>query len=74
MKLVMSFASSESEILPKRKYSYSSPRSNDRGFPRRRIKSRTGKGISKVLDKMEKKYPKETPAITYIPKADTLII
>jgi len=38
------------------------------------FKSKTGKGISKLLDEVEKKYPKETPAITYIPKADTLIL
>lgn len=37
-------------------------------------KSKTGKGISKILDSAEKKYPKEIPAITYIPDADTLIL
>lgn len=37
-------------------------------------KSKTGKGISKILDTTEKKYPKDIPAITYIPDADTLIL
>ena len=37
-------------------------------------KSKTGKGASKILDEVHKKYPKETPAITYIPDADTLIL
>lgn len=37
-------------------------------------KSKTGKGISKILDNTEKKYPKDIPAITYIPDADTLIL
>jgi len=37
-------------------------------------KSKTGKGASKILDETHKKYPKEIPAITYIPDADTLIL
>jgi len=36
--------------------------------------ARTGKEASKILSKVEKKYPREIPAITYIPKADTLIL
>lgn len=36
--------------------------------------SKTGRQASKVLDRLEKKYPRETPAITYIPKEDTLIL
>lgn len=34
----------------------------------------TGKGASKILDRIHKKYPKETPSITYIPKVETLIL
>ena len=34
----------------------------------------TGTQANKLLDKLEKKYPMQTPAITYIPKADTLIL
>lgn len=37
-------------------------------------KSKTGKGASKILDEVQKKYPKEIPAITYISDADTLIL
>lgn len=36
--------------------------------------AQTGKQANKILDKLEKKYPKEIPEITYIPKADTLIL
>lgn len=36
--------------------------------------AKTGESANKLLDKLEKKYPKETPAITYVPKADTLIL
>lgn len=36
--------------------------------------AKTGSEANKILDLLEKKYPKETPAITYIPKADTLIL
>lgn len=36
--------------------------------------AKTGVQANKLLDKLEKKYPKEIPAITYIPKADTLIL
>lgn len=36
--------------------------------------AKTGTQANKILDKLEKKYPKEIPAITYVPKADTLIL
>lgn len=36
--------------------------------------AKSGARANKLLDKLEKKYPKQTPAITYIPKADTLIL
>jgi hypothetical protein len=36
--------------------------------------AKTGTQVNKVLDKLEKKYPKATPAITYIPKSDSLIL
>ena len=36
--------------------------------------AKTSKEASKILDKLEKKYPTEIPAMTYIPKADTLIL
>lgn len=36
--------------------------------------ARTGEGASKILERVRLKYPKETPAITYIPDADALIL
>jgi len=36
--------------------------------------TKTGKAKSELLDKLLKKYPKETPTITYIPKVDSLIL
>ncbi len=36
--------------------------------------AKTGKEANKILDRLEKRYPKATPAITYIPKEDTLIL
>lgn len=36
--------------------------------------AKTGRDANKLLDKLEKMYPYETPAITYIPKEDTLIL
>lgn len=36
--------------------------------------ARTGKAKSLLLDKLLKKYPDQTPTITYIPRADTLIL
>lgn len=38
------------------------------------FKAKTGEGASKILDEVQHKYPKEIPAITYIPDADTLIL
>lgn len=34
----------------------------------------TGKQAGRILDKVHKKYPDETPAITYIPKSELLIL
>lgn len=36
--------------------------------------AKTGTQANKLLDKLEKRYPKETPAVTYIPKANALIL
>lgn len=36
--------------------------------------TKTGKAKSKLLDDLLKKYPKEIPTITYIPKIDSLIL
>lgn len=36
--------------------------------------AKTGKEVNSIIDKLEKKYPDEIPAMTYIPKADTLIL
>jgi len=36
--------------------------------------AKTGEGASKILEEIRRKYPKEIPAITYIPDADTLIL
>ena len=36
--------------------------------------AKTGESASKILEEIRRKYPKETPAITYIPDADTLIL
>lgn len=38
------------------------------------FKARTGERASQILDEVRLKYPKEIPAITYIPDADTLIL
>lgn len=38
------------------------------------FKAKTGEGASELLDKVRKKYPKQIPAITYIPDADSLIL
>ena len=37
-------------------------------------KAKTGEGASKILDEVRRKYPKEIPAITYLPDVDTLIL
>ena len=36
--------------------------------------TRTGSAASKMLEKLLKKYPAKTPTLTYIPKAETLIL
>lgn len=36
--------------------------------------TKTGKAKSALLDVLLKKYPDQTPTITYIPKADNLIL
>jgi len=36
--------------------------------------TRTGKAKSELLNKLFKKYPKEIPTITYVPKVDSLIL
>lgn len=38
------------------------------------FKARTGEQASKILEDVRRKYPKEIPAITYIPDADSLIL
>ena len=35
--------------------------------------AKTGEKASKILAEARRKYPKETPAVTYIPDADALI-
>jgi len=35
---------------------------------------KTGAAKSKLLEKLIKKYPKDTPIVSYIPKEDTLIL
>lgn len=35
--------------------------------------AKTGEGASKILEKIRREYPKETPEITYIPKADEAV-
>lgn len=34
----------------------------------------SGAQANRLLDRLEKQYPAETPAITYVPKTDTLIL
>lgn len=36
--------------------------------------AKTGREANSIIDRLEKKYPDEIPAMTYIPKADTLIL
>lgn len=36
--------------------------------------AKTGDGASKILDRVRQDYPQKTPAVTYIPDADTLIL
>jgi len=35
---------------------------------------KTGSAKSKLLEKLIKKYPKETPVLTYVPREDALIL
>jgi len=34
----------------------------------------TGEGASDILEKVRKRYPKETPEVAYLPKAHSLIL
>lgn len=36
--------------------------------------AKTGQGAAKILDKVFKKYPKETPEIAYLPKSHSLTL
>lgn len=36
--------------------------------------AKTGKKAARILKEIRKKYPQETPQVTYIPKADTLVL
>lgn len=36
--------------------------------------AKTGAAASKLLENLVRKYPHETPTLTYIPKADALIL
>lgn len=36
--------------------------------------AKTGEKASKILAEVRRKYPKKTPAVTYVPDADTLIL
>ncbi len=36
--------------------------------------AKTGKEAVKIFNKVTGKYPKDTPTVTYIPKADTLVL
>lgn len=36
--------------------------------------ARTGKEAVKIFNRVTKQYPKEKPLVTYIPKADSLIL
>ena len=36
--------------------------------------TKTGQAANKLLAQLEKRYPHEVPAITYVPKMDTLIL
>ena len=38
------------------------------------FKAKTGEGALKILEEVDKKFPKATPEITYIPKAQSLIL
>jgi len=36
--------------------------------------AKTGKEASRLFDKLVRKYPSKTPTLTYIPKAESLIL
>lgn len=36
--------------------------------------AKTGAGASTILTEVRKKYPRQTPEVTFIPDADTLIL
>lgn len=36
--------------------------------------AKTGKLANQIIDRLEKKYPQEIPALTFVPKAETLIL
>lgn len=36
--------------------------------------AKTGEGASKILERVRKEYPKETPEVAYLPKAHSLIL
>lgn len=36
--------------------------------------ARTGERAGEILEMLHEKYPKETPEIAYVPKAETLIL
>lgn len=38
------------------------------------FKARTGEKASEILKEVRRRYPKEIPAITYIPDVDSLIL
>lgn len=38
------------------------------------FKAKTGEGALKILSETDKKFPKATPEITYIPKSQSLIL
>ncbi len=38
------------------------------------FKARTGKEARRILDRIHREYPKKKIALTYVPKADSLIL
>lgn len=36
--------------------------------------AKTGEGASRILQKVKKKYPEETPQVAYLPKTQSLIL
>lgn len=37
-------------------------------------RAKSGQGASKIIDELDRKHPEETLAITYLPKAQSLIL